>query len=244
MTNPCVGALLAMLAGTTSTFKELSPLDERLGTAVQDGQGTTHRERAPGKGLTGQGRGIAAKRDSTDFSQTVTVCPPWRTVPRSPFPLSGSDTQQRERVRAHRTLSQSRPRPARRRSITDLAATAGLRPLSRAAVTAVTSRGGASPQGAATPRGLTADPAHNRTSSAGQAQACLADTPAAVAVDAPSPASAGATASASRPTDGPAPSPAHASDLATNLRLTSVLVPSPWERDRFSSTTHHYRRGN
>jgi hypothetical protein len=89
---------------------------------------------------------------------------------------------------------------------------------SRAAVTAVTSHGGASPQGAASPCGLTADPAHNPPRSAGRAaplparpplssrsrpsrpsprsrQPRPADPPALFAVDAPS------LAAASRRTD-------------------------------------------
>src|SRR5680860_71397 len=47
----------------------------------QNGQGTTagkhrrdHRERAPGKGLKRQGRGIAVNRDSTDLPQTASAC--------------------------------------------------------------------------------------------------------------------------------------------------------------------------
>jgi hypothetical protein len=78
---------------------------------------------------------------------------------------------------------------------------------SRAAVIAVTSRGDASPQGAATPCGLTASAADNRLTSAGQAQACLADIPAAVAVDAAN------SASVSRTNDRP-----------------SSLAVSPWSR--------------
>src|SRR5680860_1337861 len=44
--------------------------------APQDGQGSTtgNRERAPGKGLKRQGRGIAVNRDSTDLPQTASAC--------------------------------------------------------------------------------------------------------------------------------------------------------------------------
>jgi len=66
--------------------------------------------------------------------------------------------------------------PPRRRSLR--VASIAAHPPSRAAVIGVTSRADASPQGAATPCGLTADPAHNRKPSAGQAQAGHADTPA------------------------------------------------------------------
>jgi hypothetical protein len=113
---------------------------------------------------------------ATDSSQTATVCPPWRTVPRSrliPLFEAGSNTQRRERPGPSGDLvpDGGQPRAAHRRS-TD-SPPVGRHLLSRAAVTAVTSRGGASPQGAATPCGLKADPAHNRTPFAGRAQLAL-----------------------------------------------------------------------
>jgi hypothetical protein len=62
------------------------------------------------------------KRDKTDFSQPATVCPLWRTAPRSPGrvlnPLSRSDTQRREPLNLFRDpVPAGQPRAARRRSI-------------------------------------------------------------------------------------------------------------------------------
>ena len=158
----------------------------------------TKQGRAPGKGLTGQGRGIAVNRDTNQLSQAAAACPPWQTMPRSPFSLSGSDTQQRERARAPRVQSLSRPRPARD-CPGDLA---GSPRLSRAAVIGVTSHADAT----ATPSaasGLTADAAHNRTRSAGSGKARPADLPALLAVSAPhsTPPGTAANASSQAPTD-------------------------------------------
>ena len=140
---------------------------------------------------------LAALRIS-DLPPTVAACSPWLAVTGSAAlnPSARSDTQRRERPGPSGELvpAEGQPRAARRRS----ARTASnvTHSLSRAAVTAVTSRGGASPQGAATPReaerasshgliqlcrersrrlrgGLTADPAHNRKPIAGRAQLAL-----------------------------------------------------------------------
>ena len=97
----------------------------------------------------------------------------------------------------------------------------GPSPLSRAAVIGVTSHAGKSRHGSQTPRGLTADPAHNRPRSAGSGAARHADLHAAVAVSASHsvPASR-TTANAAGPL---APGRAHAPGLSPQ---PSRLTPS------------------
>jgi hypothetical protein len=102
------------------------------------------------------------------FDKAAAARFPWRTVPMSPSSLSGPDSRQRERPGPFGDLvpAEGQPQAARRRPASH--------PLSRGAVIGATS----SRRRAATPRGLTATAAHNRLTSAGQAQACLADIPA------------------------------------------------------------------
>jgi hypothetical protein len=110
-----------------------------------------------------------------------------RLVPATP--AAGASGAQRSGTEASTTLRTSTP---------------GSTTPSRAAVIAVTSRGGASPQGVATPSeasGLTAVPAHNRIRSAGQGAALPSDLPALFAVTAPNRVTATGTAT----TVGPAP---------------------------------------
>jgi hypothetical protein len=100
-------------------------------------------------------------------------------------------------------------------------------PLSRAAVIGVTSHADKSRHGSQTPRGLTADPAHNRPRSAGSGAARPADLPAAVAVSAPHTAAAPGTlaplSSLTPPSPALAPGP---SPIPSRLTL-SVLGARP-----------------
>ena len=177
-------AFIATSVPATPQWERSSPgSSTALRTGTEAPQGTGNRERAAGTAQPPRERTIAAPRDKHDLPQrrlaacdTATVCPPWRPAPRSrliPLFEARSDTQRRERPGPAGDLvpAGGNPRAALRRS-TD-SPPVGHHPLSRAAVTAVTSRGGASPQGAATPCGLTADPAHNRQPFAGRAQLAL-----------------------------------------------------------------------
>ncbi len=117
-------------------------------------------------------------------SQSGSRRSPWQTAPK-----------ERRASRPHEAVAVPCPRHqvSCRRSPSS-SAPALLSP-SRGAVTGATSRAGKSPQGSQTPSaasGLTAAAADNPSPSAGQAQACLADIPALLAV-APHPTSAGAS---------------------------------------------------
>jgi hypothetical protein len=140
--------------------------------------------RSAGKGRPGSGphrereRGIARRPNTTGLQDrpgglTAAATVPCAAATGSPLSdsLLGSDTRRCERHGPSGALSlagRDRPRAARHRP------SSASHPLSRAAVIGVTSHADAT----ATPRGLTADPAHNVPPSAGQAQACLADIPA------------------------------------------------------------------
>ncbi len=162
-------------------------------------------------------------------------------------PWAARFDEQRGRPQAVRDLSRFRGL-SRSRLLAFFAArgrsTSSPRPLSRGAVTAATSRGGKSPQGSKTPRGLTATAAHNRARSAGSGAARLADVPAAVAVSAShNTGAAGTTASlpslariaASLLTVHFTPISAH------RLRVTSSLTNTPGTTTHFP---HHHLTTN
>ncbi len=151
--------------------------------------------------------------------QPAPGCSPWQTASEKArphiTPLSSRDGNGRGSARhtaggngTERAHSRVQSRPARGRATTSASELTDPHPPSRAAVIGVTSHADKSPQGSPTPQGLTATAAHNRPPSAGQAQACHADTPAAVAVDASSLATA-------RTTTKPPPTQASASPLPT-----------------------------
>ena len=155
------------------------------------GQGTTTSTAgiAAGKGrhgrrpATGKGRGIAVTsttelhrgtpRGDARRPDTVAAGFPWPTATGSAAlnPSAGSDTQRRERPgpSGNPVPPEGQSRAARRRSAHPTTST-HLRPLSRAAVTGASNRAGSTPsEGPAAASGLTADPAHNRLTSAGRA---------------------------------------------------------------------------
>lgn len=129
------------------------------------------------------------------------------------------------------------------------APTLGIPPLSRAAVIGVTSHADQSPQGSQTPSaqraasGLTADPAHNRLTSAGSGAARPADVPALFEVSAPSHTGATGTAGRLRPTAAVSVSrfAGASGTTATPPSLARIATPSNRPLNADIRTTHEVK---